>query len=142
MEQEVERPSVEGDLGEGAGSDASADPTNGLAEADSQELSVSAPHALPIVREELSLLQVVLKKLDGATRRSRIAVDDAGALIELRDALAEAKPEDQGSLLEQMHRIEALSRQRGKGDSPPVDRKSPYFGHMRLLENGKRMCPK
>ena len=138
MEQEVERPSAEGDLGEGAGSDASADPTNGLAEADSQELSVSAPHALPIVREELSLLQVVLKKLDGATRRSRIAVDDAGALIELRDALAEAKPEDQGSLLEQMHRIEALSRQRGKGDSPPVDRKSPYFGHMRLEEGGRR----
>ena len=37
-----------------------------------------------------------------------------------------------------MHRIEALSRQRGKGDSPPVDRKSPYFGHLRLEENGKR----
>jgi hypothetical protein len=25
--------------------------------------------------------------------------------------------------------IEALSRQRGKGDTPPIDRKSPYFGH-------------
>src|ERR1700749_332092 len=37
-----------------------------------------------------------------------------------------------------MHRIEALSRQRGKGDSPPVDRKSPYFGHLRLEEGGKR----
>ena len=37
-----------------------------------------------------------------------------------------------------MHRIEALSRQRGKGDTPPVDRKSPYFGHLRLEENGKR----
>ena len=81
---------------------------------------------------------MVLKKLDSAQRRSRIAVDDAGAMIELRDALAEAKPEDQGSLLEQMHRIEALSRQRGKGDSPPVDRKSPYFGHMRLEESGRR----
>ena len=82
---------------------------------------------------------MVLRKLDaGAPRKSRIQVDDASALIELRDALAEAKPEDQGSILEQMHRIEALSRQRGKGDTPPVDRKSPYFGHLRLDENGKR----
>src|SRR5579863_7641531 len=95
--------------------------------------------AQPIVREEKQLLTVVLRKLDaGAPRKARIQVDDAGALIELRDALAEAKPEDHGSILEQMHRIEALSRQRGKGDTPPVDRKSPYFGHLRLEENGKR----
>jgi len=95
--------------------------------------------APPIVREEQQLLEVVLRKLDGGgPRKVRIQVDDASALIELRDALAEAKPEDQGSILEQMHRIEALSKQRGKGDTPPVDRKSPYFGHLRLEENGKR----
>jgi len=96
----------------------------------------------PIVREEQQLLDVVLRKIDeGAPNkraRARIQVDDASTLIELRDALAEAKPEDQGSILEQMHRIEALSRQRGKGDAPPVDRKSPYFGHLRLDEGGKR----
>ena len=93
----------------------------------------------PIVREEQQLLDVVLRKLDGGTpRKARIQVDDASAMIELRDALAEAKPEDQGSILEQMHRIEALSKQRGKGDTPPVDRKSPYFGHLRLEESGKR----
>ncbi|HET6150629.1 MAG TPA: 3'-5' exonuclease [Polyangia bacterium] len=92
----------------------------------------------PIVAEEDSLLKVVLRKLDGGPKKSRLQVDDAGALLELRDALAEAKPEDQGSILEQMHRIEALSKQRGKGDNPPVDRKSPYFGHLRLEENGKR----
>ena len=72
----------------------------------------------PIVGEEQHLLDIVLRKLDGGTpRKARIQVDDASALIELRDALAEAKPEDQGSILEQMHRIEALSKQRGKGDS-------------------------
>jgi DNA helicase-2/ATP-dependent DNA helicase PcrA len=99
----------------------------------------TATAAPEVVREEEQLLAIVLRKLDGgAPRKGRIQVDDAGALIELRDALAEAKPEDQGSILEQMHRIEALSRQRGKGDTPPVDRKSPYFGHMRLEENGKR----
>src|SRR5260221_2765710 len=104
----------------------------GLPDADGE----AAP---PIVREEQQLLDVVLRKLDGgAPRKVRIHVDDASALIELRDALAEAKPEDQGSILEQMHRIEALSKQRGKGDTPPVDRKSPYFGHLRLEESGKR----
>ncbi len=92
----------------------------------------------PVVAEELALLRVVLKKIDSSQKRAKIAVDDAGALIELRDALAEAKPEDHGSLLEQMHRIEALARQRGKGESPPIDRKSPYFGHMRLMEGGRR----
>jgi DNA helicase-2/ATP-dependent DNA helicase PcrA len=93
----------------------------------------------PIVAEEQNLLAIVLRKLDGAApRKARAYVDDAGSLIELRDQLAAAKPEDQGSILEQMHRIEALSRQRGKGDSPPVDRKSPYFGHLRLEEGGKR----
>jgi DNA helicase-2/ATP-dependent DNA helicase PcrA len=104
-------------------------------EADS---AADADEAPEIVREELHLLDVVLRKLDGGTRKTRIQVDDASALIELRDALAEAKPEDQGSILEQMHRIEALSKQRGKGDTPPVDRKSPYFGHLRLDEGGKR----
>jgi DNA helicase-2/ATP-dependent DNA helicase PcrA len=100
------------------------------------EADADAPE---IVREEKQLLSVVLRKLDaGAPRKTRIQVDDASALIELRDALAEAKPEDHGSILEQMHRIEALSRQRGKGDTPPVDRKSPYFGHLRLEESGKR----
>jgi len=102
------------------------------------EESQPAPAPPPIVREEQQLLDVVLRKLDGGKPKIRVQVDDASALIELRDALAEAKPEDQGSILEQMHRIEALSRQRGKGDTPPVDRKSPYFGHLRLDEGGKR----
>ena len=101
--------------------------------------SPPVPAVSPIVVEEEQLLDVVLRKLDGgAPRRTRVQVDDASTLIELRDALAEAKPEDQGSILEQMHRIEALSRQRGKGDMPPVDRKSPYFGHLRLDEGGRR----
>jgi DNA helicase II / ATP-dependent DNA helicase PcrA len=95
--------------------------------------------ALPaVVAEEESLLRVVLAKLDNPPTRLRTPVDDAAVLIELRDALAEAKPEDQGPLMEQMHRIEALSRQRGKGDSPPVDRNSPYFGHLRLRQAGRR----
>jgi DNA helicase-2/ATP-dependent DNA helicase PcrA len=91
-----------------------------------------------IVLEEEALLRVVLAKLDAPTRRAHTPVDDAATLIELRDALAEAKLEDQGPLLEQMHRIEALSRQRGRGESVPVDRRSPYFGHLRMLQDGRR----
>ncbi|MEO5768586.1 MAG: 3'-5' exonuclease [Polyangia bacterium] len=97
-----------------------------------------SPSVPPVVAEELTLLRIVMTKLDAAPRRARTVVDDLGSMIELRDALAEAKPEDQGSILEQMHRIEALSKQRGKGESPPVDRKSPYFGHLRLDEGGRR----
>lgn len=100
--------------------------------------TLPASPAPPIVAEERALLGVVLRKLDAQPRRSRAQVDDVGSMIELRDALAEAKPEDQGSILEQMHRIEALSKQRGKGESPPIDRKSPYFGHLRLEENERR----
>src|ERR1043165_3729686 len=102
------------------------------------DAGTAAAGAPEVVVEEQKLLRVVLTKLDTAPRKTRALVDDAGSLIELRDALAEAKPEDQGAILEQMHRIEALSKQRGKGESPPIDRKSPYFGHLRLEENGRR----
>lgn len=108
---------------------------------DKDPLTAPAPEQAEepaVVAEEQGLLRVVLKRLDAAPRRTRTPVDDVGSLIELRDALAEAKPEDQGSILEQMHRIEALSKQRGKGESPPIDRKSPYFGHLRLDEGGRR----
>jgi len=105
-------------------------------------LAEGAPGPVPkVVSEERALLKVVIGKLDRVREpkpRTRSRPDDLGAMIELRDALAEAKPEDQASLLEQMHRIESLSRQRGKGEQPPVDRKSPYFGHLRLEEDDKR----
>lgn len=111
---------------------------NKQAEPSNASAPVGEPEVPAIVAEELSLLRVVSAKLDATRVRTRTPVDDAGTLIELRDALAEAKPEDQGPLLEQMHRVEALSKQRGKGDSPPVDRASPYFGHLRLLEGERR----
>ena len=104
-----------------------------LAPARSQELG--SPPAE--VAEEIALLREVLAKLDALPARPRTFVDDARTLIELRDALAEAKPEDQGPLLADMHRVEALSRQRGKGEGLPVDRRSPYFAHLRLREGDR-----
>jgi DNA helicase-2/ATP-dependent DNA helicase PcrA len=99
-------------------------------------------HGSRVVREELQLFAVVKRALDGAGAagaeggRSR-GYDDA-RLLELRDEVAVAKPEDLPSLFEQMHTLGALRAQRGKGATGRVDASSPYFGHLRLEERGKR----
>jgi DNA helicase II / ATP-dependent DNA helicase PcrA len=58
-------------------------------------------------------------------------------LIELRDAIGEAKPEDLAPLVEQMTRLAALRARVGKSRNLPVDIESPYFAHMVLREQGK-----
>jgi DNA helicase-2/ATP-dependent DNA helicase PcrA len=95
-----------------------------------------------IVREELRLFRTVSAALDAADRRAqseegRLASDDA-RLLELREDVSTAKPEDLPALFEQMHTLGALRAQRGKSATGVVDRKSPYFGHLRLEEDGKR----
>ena len=59
---------------------------------------------------------------------------DEGRLLELRDEVAVAKPEDLPALFEQMHHLGALQAQRGRSISGSIDGASPYFGHMRLEE--------
>jgi DNA helicase-2/ATP-dependent DNA helicase PcrA len=102
-----------------------------------------------IVHEELRLLEVVQRALgneaarEGEARRASeppgpmvaeaLAADDR-RLLELRDLAASAKPEDLPALFEQMHTLGALRAHRGKGSTGAVDRKSPYFGHLRLEE--------
>jgi DNA helicase-2/ATP-dependent DNA helicase PcrA len=95
-----------------------------------------------VVREELQLLAVVKRALEGAGAAAAVASttrghDDA-RLLELRDEVAVAKPEDLPSLFEQMHTLGALRAQRGKGVTGRIDATSPYFGHLRLEEGGKR----
>ncbi|MFO0679383.1 MAG: ATP-binding domain-containing protein [Polyangiaceae bacterium] len=95
-----------------------------------------------IVAEELRLLAVVQRALDaieagGAEAAKGRGLDEA-RLLELRDEVAEAKPEDLPALFEQMHHLGALRAQRGRGAAGGIDRGSPYFGHLRLEENGKR----
>ncbi len=98
-----------------------------------------------IVGEELRLLRTVLAALDASlgadvsAARGR-ALDD-GRLLELRDEVAVAKPEDLPALFEQMHHLGALRAQRGRSISGSVDRASPYFGHMRL-EDGTSVAPR
>ncbi len=103
-----------------------------------------------LVREELRLLEVVLRTLgpeptpvsDGGRSSSlpppnttaEALADDDRRLLELRDLAASAKPEDLPALFEQMHTLGALRAHRGKTATGAVDRKSPYFGHLRLEE--------
>jgi DNA helicase-2/ATP-dependent DNA helicase PcrA len=61
-------------------------------------------------------------------------IQDDGRLLELRDEVAVAKPEDLPALFEQMHHLGALRAHRGRSINGTVDRASPYFGHMRLEE--------
>jgi DNA helicase-2/ATP-dependent DNA helicase PcrA len=95
-----------------------------------------------IVAEELRLLAVVRKALEDRTAHADTAEahrrDDEVRLLELRDEVAVAKPEDLPMLFEQMHHLGALRAQRGRGAQGFVDSKAPYFAHLRLVENEKR----
>ena len=96
------------------------------------------PEGASIVREELKLLATVQRALlnastaDVSAARGR-ALDDE-RLLQLRDEVAVAKPEDLPALFEQMHHLGALRAQRGRSLVGTVDHASPYFGHMRLEE--------
>jgi DNA helicase-2/ATP-dependent DNA helicase PcrA len=88
-----------------------------------------------IVEEELSILTTVRERLEREAKSDPEKIENLDAqLLELRDAIAEAKEEDVPSLIDQMHQVAALSRKRGQGRSVPIDPKNPYFGHLRLRE--------
>src|SRR5688500_10815127 len=67
-------------------------------------------------------------------RSQTVASDYDRELILLRDAIAEAKPEDLPPLVEQMTRLAAIRERLGGSRSLPVDMSSPYFAHMQLRE--------
>jgi DNA helicase-2/ATP-dependent DNA helicase PcrA len=95
-----------------------------------------------VVHEELRLLATVQRALsagaaggDGAeAAAAKGRALDEERMLELRDDVAVAKPEDLPALFEQMHHLAALRDRRGRSISGSVDRASPYFGHMRLEE--------
>ena len=95
-----------------------------------------------VVAEELRLLEIVLKALGPAstsapsTKPTLAAslADDDRRLLELRDLASTAKPEDLPAILDQMHQLGAIRAQRGKSVTGSLDRRSPYFAHLRLEE--------
>lgn len=90
-----------------------------------------------IVAEEMRLLATVTRAVEHAMRAEAGGggrTEDDARLLELREDVAVAKPEDLPALFEQMHTLGALRAQRGKSGSGFIDLKSPYFGHLRLEE--------
>jgi DNA helicase II / ATP-dependent DNA helicase PcrA len=108
---------------------------------DTPGLEDDEPGAL-VVREELRLLAVVKDALlevhAGRVEDAYAPRLDDARLLELRDEVAAAKPEDLPALFDQMHTLGAIRAQRGKGATGHVDLASPYFGHLRLEEGGRR----
>jgi ATP-dependent DNA helicase UvrD/PcrA len=99
------------------------------------DLSSLSDEGQRIVHDELVLLDNVKSRIARDAQQNPEKIEDLDAqLIELRDAIAEAKEEDVPSLIDQMHQVAALSKKRGQGRSVPVDPKNPYFGHLRLRE--------
>ena len=95
-----------------------------------------------VVREELKLLATVYKALGpeakdgvpGMQSQAEALAEDDRKLVELRELAATAKPEDLPAYLEQMHTLGAVRAHRGKSTVGSIDRKSPYFAHLRLEE--------
>jgi len=104
------------------------------------ELVKEGTASAKIVSEEVTLHEQVQERVrKGAKARVEhlVASDLDKDLIELRDAIAEAKPEDLAPLVEQMTRLAAIRSRLGKGKDLPIDMTSPYFAHM-VLKEGKK----
>jgi DNA helicase-2/ATP-dependent DNA helicase PcrA len=91
----------------------------------------------PIIAEELALLRQVLEIIDGEPATS--GPSEAGLVRELeglRERMREGtETKDQGALMQQWTEQSALLQQiRSSRQAPVVDRRSPYFAHLRLRE--------
>ncbi len=105
-----------------------------------QSTSPSDPTLESVVAEEQRCLDRVLNHLDHRTKRgaSEPPVAYDRDLVDLRDQIANARLEDVPPLIEQMERLQSLAaRRRSNEGQVPVDRRSPYFGHL-VLEEGSR----
>lgn len=93
-----------------------------------------SPEGRSIVEQECDIFGRVLERVERDSHKEIESIENLdGAMVELRDLIAEAKEEDVSSLIGQMHQVAALNAKQGKGRSVPVDPKNPYFGHMSLL---------
>ncbi len=98
------------------------------------------PEAEAIVADERAMLERVRALID-ERRASGSGVDSTDFdkdLIALRDQIADEKPEDLPSLVEQMTRVSAIARDRRGKAAVPVDAACPYFAHMRIKTSGDK----
>jgi DNA helicase-2/ATP-dependent DNA helicase PcrA len=92
----------------------------------------------PTVVEEEQLLARVRAHL--ATVRPSLpppTQDYETDLLSLRDEIASARLEDVPALVQQMERLSGIAAMRADHVVEPVDPRSPYFGHLRLREEGR-----
>ena len=97
-----------------------------------------------IVGEEQRILQRVANTLaarmaaeEQAPQKVRHQADYTKDLIELRDQVAEARLEDVPALVSQMLQAAALASEAKPTHQSKVDLRSPYFGHLKLKEQGR-----
>lgn len=93
---------------------------------------------LSVVHEETALLERVRKNLsETIPSRPPPTADYEEQLVGLRDEIAAARMEDVPALMQQMERIQGIAARRIENVVEPVDPRSPYFGHLRLREEGR-----
>jgi ATP-dependent DNA helicase UvrD/PcrA len=77
-----------------------------------------------------------LRKLRPSRPPKRFNNDDRD-LISLRDQIADSRLEDVPALMAQMQQIAAIANSRTTKPVEPIDPESPYFGHLKLREEGR-----
>ncbi len=88
-----------------------------------------------VADEEKTLARVMEKARESRAVTSRKDYD--AELLELRDAIGEARLEDQPALLAEMERLRNVASRRAEVTVGAVNASSPYFGHMKLKEDGR-----
>ena len=93
----------------------------------------------PVVAEENAELGNVRRLLlENPESKGATEAQVVFELLRIRDEINTAKDEDKGALFQQAEQLNYLYEQirRGK-QAEKVDPDSPYFGHLRLRENGR-----
>ncbi|MEE8434139.1 MAG: UvrD-helicase domain-containing protein, partial [bacterium] len=113
--------------------------TTGPAESDAIRFAETlSADARAIITEEVGILKRLRTHLAGYTPSWR-DVDYDESLLELRDSLGEASEDEVAQIVQQMANLASLSahhREQGGVEASP-DPESPYFGHLRIHQNGR-----
>ncbi|MBL8605429.1 MAG: ATP-binding domain-containing protein [Myxococcales bacterium] len=88
-----------------------------------------------VVGEEKKTLQRVVTTLKAVRETVRRNYDQE--LVELRDAIGEARMEDVPALMAEMERLRNVADRRAEVPTGKVDLGNPYFGHMKLKEGDR-----
>ena len=88
-----------------------------------------------ITADEERTLARVLSAAQAARAQGRKDYDEE--LVELRDAIGEARMEDVPALLAEMERLRNVANRRAEVTTGAINPSSPYFGHMKLKEAGR-----